>query len=222
MVCPVVDERMRLPEDGIEQRADGEQIEEGQRKQAPAAEKPLAHPHQAGLNRRGNEGQQGREQQRVGPEVHHEPEVLPGREHDPLQASEAEVIVQPEGGEAVPIAVLGDQLRPGLRGYYEDDGEQRRDHQPGRPAAREGARPGHLREDRAGGIAGDNEQQRQPPRVEREHRDGRPRKDLVRFHVPAPRNEIHADMIEDEQRECPHPQPVQSVMPPDHRCRFLP
>ena len=141
-----------------------------------------------------------------------EPQMVPVRHGQPVDRAEAEIVANQEIGIALRVAELRHQLDPELRGDDDRDPEGERDEQPERPVAHEPADAARAPQQRAAGIARHDEEQRQPPGIDDEHRQQRPFDERVGFHVIVPRHENHADVIKDEERKRADPEPVHPVM----------
>lgn len=211
MVGPVVVERVRRGEMRRQRPLVGQERQGRHQQQSPAqgttpepAEQRLGHPVEPPQHR-----QQRHDNQRVGKDVDHVPQVVPGRRQDRELHVKVEILAV-ERPEIRPRLALGEQLEIGLRCAHHQHAEDNRHEQPHEAPRYELAQPA-LVDGEAQRDARDQEQQRQAPRVDQRHHQFQPRPGMRAFHVPAPRHVEHADVVEDQETEGDDAQPVEIV-----------
>ncbi len=203
VVEPVVDEHMGFAEAPEQGHPRQRQAGRRQDDQLPAVQLGR---HQAGkagqpLTRAGRQQDQ---DERIGPQVGNEPEVVPGRhEQATVVVAEAAVAAQVQGHEAQVAAVeadIFDHLAIRLGRHHDQHPEQQRHEQAQAAPANEGggvqASQGHGR-----GHAADQEQQAQAPWGRQQHAGLEARAGQVAFHVPVPADVVHAHVVQHEDEE---------------------
>lgn len=155
-------------------------------------------------------GQQRQYAQYVRQHVRQVPEVIPGRRDDRealFQRNVLRVEVEHRPGELAGLAqlVIGLRHDPGID-PEQQGGAEADDALPGEAAKSCGLVGGE-----ADGDAGNQEQQRQSPRVDQAHHRLERRRRMAAFYVPAPGHVEHADVIQDQQAEGDDAQPVEVV-----------
>ena len=116
-------------------------------------------------------------------------------------------MVEVEIDEAGRIPQCFDDLVVRLRRHDHEHAKYQRDQQP------RGPRPQHRRqrvfaEHEPGRHPRDQEQQRQPPRIEHQHQGFQRGNPMRAFDVKSPGNVEHADVVEDQKPEGADPYPV--------------
>ena len=212
VAVPVADQHMRLLAVRQQHELDERQPRERQEDDAPARQQPSGDAADRAVQPGRDRDQRQPQKQRVGPQIGEEPQVVPGRQDDSVEHSEAEIVLgeKMQIGEAV--AVLDRELDPALRRHDHRHAEQERAEQPRGARGEERARIAHPAQQRVAGEARDDEQQRHAPRIDRQHRNRRAVHRVGQRYVKAPGHEDHADMVEDEQCEGADAKPVHPVM----------
>ena len=165
----IVEQRMRILDPGKEEEGAQHGPQHRDRQQAACGGEHLAQQLGDPAPSLGGEQCMEREDdQRIGEQIDDEPQVLPRRHDDALERAEAEIIGAPERCEGLRISVVVHQIDPHLGRNDDDHREDGRDQQACAARPQEGERFAAGKQGR-GGISRHQEQQRQPPAVQRQH-----------------------------------------------------
>ncbi|MNV27698.1 hypothetical protein D3C71_1188550 [compost metagenome] len=221
MAVPIVNQCVGLLEAFDQQEAGQRQYRHRHQQRAPTAQAEAGPVTQAFKRRGWQQSPQRPRQHGVTPQVGQKPQVVPGRQQQAVTVFAAEAAIGAEVlgierqiGFAVTAGQLLDHLQVRLRRYDDQHAKQQRQQQLARALAQEAV--GQLAQQVGGGHAGDQEQQRHPPRTGEQHERLGAFAGMRAFDVPTPAHVVHAHVVDHQQPERDHAQPVH-VMTSLHR-----
>ncbi len=219
MRAPIVDEQVAILPARRQEIVGAEEDRDADREQGRACQNAFGSRF-GSVPDCGRQGQHRTPDQGVDKQIHDEPEVHVSRHEYAVDLLRPIIIVRQEIAEAMGVAVLGDELDPGLRRDEDQHAGEERNAEPRKARSDECADAFAAFEQGGAGETRYREQERQAPGVGQEHRNHRPGDRWRHLDREGPWHERHAHMIEDQKLEGADPQPIHSVMPACRLARF--